>query len=165
MMRRRVSLKADSGIAVSSSGFTSGALKKAKRHGMITRDLRELTVRKIQEWGRQIALTLYFYEYSELELSLYLECGSIPKLDMVVLQSEIVAHAVLQSLFNAAAQQLGRMNPLKAENAAQTVEFNLLLELAGFRLCGQLEGQVRFRGRGVLHRNSCYIFHYFPIVA
>lgn len=84
---------------------------------------------------------------------------------MVVLQSEIVAHAVLQSLFNAAAQQLGRMNPLKAENTAQTVEFNLLLELAGFRLSGQLERQVRFRGRGVLHGNSCYIFHYFPIVA
>jgi hypothetical protein len=69
---------------------------------------------------------------------------------MVVFQSEIVAHSVTQSLFNAAAQQLGTMNPLKVENAGQTVEFNLLIELPGFRLCGQLVRQVRFRGKAVL---------------
>jgi Restriction endonuclease len=150
MMGRRVSLKADSAIAVSSSGFTSGALRKAKKHGIVTRDLRELTEREIRGWGRQIALTLYFYEYSELELSLYLECRSMPKLDMVVFQSEIAAHAVTQSLFNSAAQQLGTMNPLKTENAEQTMEFNLLIELPGFRLCGQLVRQVRFRGKAAL---------------
>jgi hypothetical protein len=150
MMGRRVSLKADSAIAVSSSGFTSGALNKAKKHGIVTRDLRELTEREIRGWGRRIALTLYFYKYSELELSLYLECRSIPKLDMVVFQSEIAAHAVTQSLFNAAAQQLGTMNPLKVENAGRTVEFNLLIELPGFRLCGQLVRQVRFRGKAAL---------------
>src|ERR1700688_4605315 len=46
MMGRRVSLKADSAIAVSSSGFTSGAQNKAKKHGIVTRDLRELTERE-----------------------------------------------------------------------------------------------------------------------
>jgi hypothetical protein len=150
MMGRRVSLKADSAIAVSSSGFTPGALSKAKKHGIVTRDLRELTEREIREWGRRIALTLYFYEYSELELSLYLECGTIPKLDMVALQSEIATHAFTQSLFNAAAQQLGTINPLKPENSGQTVEFNLLIERAGFRLCGQLVHQVRLQGKAVL---------------
>jgi hypothetical protein len=150
MMGRRVSLKADSAIAVSSSGFTSGALNKAKRYGILTRDLRELTEREIRGWGRRIALTLYFYEYSELELSLYLECRNIPKLDMVVFQSEIAAHSVTQSIFNAAAQQLDTTNPLKVENAGQTVEFNLLIELPGFRLCGQLVRQVRFPGKAAL---------------
>jgi hypothetical protein len=150
MMGRRVSLKADSAIAVSSSGFTSGALNKAKEHGIVTRDLRKLTEREILGWGRRIALTLYFYEYSELELSLYLECQRIPTLDMAVFQSEVATHSVMQSLFNAAAQQLGTMNPLKVQNAGQTVEFNLLIELPGFGLCGQLVRQVRFRGKAAL---------------
>jgi len=150
MIGRRLSLRADSVIAVSSSGFTSGALSKAKQHGIITRDLRTLTEREIRDWGRQIALTLYFYEYSELEVSLYLDSGSIPKLDMDVLQSEIAAHSGTQSLFNAAAQQLGTANPLKSENVGRIVEFNLLIGLGGFRLSGQLVRQVRFRGKAAL---------------
>jgi hypothetical protein len=150
MMGRRVSLKAHSAIAVSSSGFTPGALSKAKKHGVVARDLLELTEREIRGWGRQIALTLYFYEYSDLELSFYLDCQTIPKLDMVLLQSKIAAHAVTQSLFNAAAQQLGTMNPLKAESTGQRMEFNLLIELPGFRVCRQLVRQVRFRGQAAL---------------
>lgn len=148
MMGRRVSLKADAVIAVSSSGFTSGALSKAKNHGVITRDLRELTEKEILVWGRQIALTLYFYEYSELELTLYWECKSIPEPD--VLQKEIETHPVTQSLFNAAAQQLGTMNPLEPKNAGRTVEFNLLIELAEIRVCGQVLRQVRFCGKASL---------------
>jgi hypothetical protein len=148
MMGRRVSLKADAVIAVSSSGFTAGALTKAKNHGVITRDLRGLTEREILAWGRQIALTLYFYVYSELELTLYWECESVPEPD--ALQEEIATHPAMQSLFNAAAQQLGTMNPLEPKNAGRTVEFNLLIELAEIRLGGQVLRQVRFCGKATL---------------
>ena len=41
-------------------------------------------------------------------------------------------------------QQIGTMNPLEAENAGRTVEFNLLIELTGFRLCGQVGGEFGF---------------------
>jgi len=39
LMGRRQSLIADAVIAVSSSGFTAGALSKAQRYGVIARDL------------------------------------------------------------------------------------------------------------------------------
>ena len=55
---RRVSLKADSAIAVSSSGFTSGALTKAKKHGIVTRDLRKLTEQEIRTGPTDCSHTL-----------------------------------------------------------------------------------------------------------
>ena len=74
LIGRRTSLGADSIIAVSSSGFTAGALKKANRYGIIPRDLRELTEREIKSWGSPVAVTMYFYQYSDLEVSL---CSSL----------------------------------------------------------------------------------------
>lgn len=70
LIGRRASLRAHGVIAVSSSGFTAGAVKKASVHGVILRDLRELTEAEVKDWGKQVALTLYFYQYFDLELSL-----------------------------------------------------------------------------------------------
>lgn len=57
LMGRRASLRADAIIAVSSSGFTAGALRKAKQFGIIPRGLRKLTEREVQGWGQQVTLT------------------------------------------------------------------------------------------------------------
>ncbi len=46
---RRMSLNADSVIAVSASGFTKGAVKKAKKYGIILRDIQTLTENEIKE--------------------------------------------------------------------------------------------------------------------
>src|SRR5580693_4741740 len=70
LIGRRQSLGADAVIAVSSSGFTEGALRKAKPYGVLLRDLRELNEDDVAAWGRQVGLTLYFYQYSDLELTL-----------------------------------------------------------------------------------------------
>jgi len=147
LIGRRVSLRADSIIAVSSSGFTAGALKKAKAHGIIPRDFRELTDREVKEWGCQVALTLYFYQYSDLELSLCFKRESIPKLDMDVVRSELASYPGMQSLFNAAAQQLGTLNLISGEHAGRTVNFGLRLELEGFQVCGEPVLGVDFRGK------------------
>lgn len=48
---RRQSLNAYSAIAVSSSGFTKGAVKKAERFGVILRDFKSLTEEEIRQWG------------------------------------------------------------------------------------------------------------------
>jgi hypothetical protein len=151
LIGRRASLQADGVIAVSSSGFTSGALKKAKKYGVIPRDLRALTEREIREWGRQITLTLYFYQYSDLELSLCFKfVASIPKLDLNVLGSEIASYPGIQSLFNAAAQQLGTINLLQPENAGRKVNFCLRLQLEGFQLSGESVHEVEFSGKAAL---------------
>jgi Restriction endonuclease len=112
LIGRRVSLRADGVIAVSSSGFTAGALRKASAHGIILRDLQDLTEAEVKVWGRQVALTLYFYQYSDLEVSLCFERNSIHKLDNDVVASELKTHPAMQSLFEAAAQQLGTINLL-----------------------------------------------------
>ena len=138
-----MSLAADTVIAVSSSGFTVGALKKAKRYGVIPRDLQRLTDAEIAAWGRQVALTLYFYQYSNLDDSLLFEFSSI---DPARAKLELERHPAIQSLFAAAAKKLGEINLLADENAGRTVEFALRLQFQGFSLCGERVVEVEFRG-------------------
>src|SRR5258708_30124428 len=69
LIGRRISLGAQSVIAVSSSGFTAGALAKARQYGIITRDLQSLTDKEVEGWGNRIDLTLYYNQYSDLEVS------------------------------------------------------------------------------------------------
>jgi hypothetical protein len=148
LMGRRVSLGADAAIAVSSSGFTAGALKKAKAQGVITRAMDELTELEIKNWGQRVTLTLYFYEYSDLELSLCFGRESIHRLEQDVVTSQLKSHPAMQSIFNAAAQQLGTVNLLSGKHGA--VNFDLRVELEGFRLSGERVLEVRFQGNGRL---------------
>jgi len=150
LIGRRVSLKADSVIAVSSSGFTAGAVKKASAHGIVLRDLRELTEAEVKDWGHQVLLTLYFYQYSDLELSLCFERDSIRKLENEAVSSELKTHPAMQSLFNAAAQQLGTLNLMNEEHEGLTVRFGLRLELLGFHVSGERVIEVDFRGEARL---------------
>jgi len=150
LMGRRTSLAADAVIAVSSSGFTTGALKKAMHHGVIPRDLQQLTDAEVRTWGQQITLTLYFYEYSDLEVSLLFDHSGIAKLDAASIKSELNQHPALQSLFSAAARQLGGINLLADENSRRTVEFALRLQLEAFSLCGEPVVEVGFRGNARL---------------
>lgn len=150
LIGRRQSLRAEAVIAVSSSGFTAGALRKAKSFGVIPRDLRQLTDTEIKNWGRRVALRLFFYQYSNLEVSLLFDLSSIPKLDTKVVKSELQFHPAMQSLFNAAAQQLNGLNLLKdalaGTQSSRTVEFKLRLQFDGLRVCGELVIEVTFRG-------------------
>ena len=150
LIGRRASLRANATIAVSSSGFTTGALNKAKSYGIIPRDLRKLTDREVEEWGQQMSLTLYFYEYSDLELSLCFEHESIPKLNMDAVSSEIASYPGIQSLFNAAAKQLGNLDLLNGANQGRTVDFRLRLQQDGFQLSGEPVLEVDFRGKALL---------------
>jgi hypothetical protein len=72
LIGRRASLKAASVIGVSASGFTEGAVLKAKAHGIVLTDLEELTPAEVEQWGALVALTMYYYEFSDLSLDLLL---------------------------------------------------------------------------------------------
>jgi hypothetical protein len=150
LIGRRLSLEADSIIAVSSTGFTAGALKKAKRHGIITRDFSQLTDLEVKSWGRQVALTLYFYQYSDLKFSLSFKRESISKLDPELVRSEFTSCLDMQSFFDSAAEQLGSLTLISEEHAGQTVEFNLFLQRDGFQLAGEPVLGVNFRGQARL---------------
>lgn len=68
LVGRRTSLRADAIIAVSASGFTEGAIKKAKAFGIILRDLVTLSKEEIFSWGHLTRVWLTFYEFAEVSL-------------------------------------------------------------------------------------------------
>jgi Restriction endonuclease len=65
LIGRRASLKADAMIAVSASGFTEGAVKKAEAHGIILRTLHTLSEQEIRDWGRVTDVEVIYYEFTD----------------------------------------------------------------------------------------------------
>jgi hypothetical protein len=157
LMGRRQSLGADTVIAVAAAGFTLGAQRKAARYGVLLRDLYQLTEDEITTWGRQVALTLYYYQYSELRLSIGFAADSISSVDTEVLSSLIHAHPILQSVFGTAAHQLDTLN-LFAREDYRTVSFGILLRANALELGGRpvveigLEGKARLVARPITSR-------------
>jgi hypothetical protein len=147
LIGRRTSLKADTIIAVSSCGFTRGALKKAGRYQIILRDLCELTDAEIASWGRRVALTLYFYEYSDLKLCLWFDRESVHKIDASAVKTELAKHPGITSLFNAAAKVLDSANLISRKEAAQPLGFGVRVQMDGFVLSGELVLQADFEGK------------------
>lgn len=149
LIGRRISLGAQSVIAVSSSGFTAGALAKARQYGIITRDLQRLSDEEVEGWGRQVALTLYYYQYSDLVVSLGILPESIQSINHDALKAEIGRHPCLMSLFNAAAEYLTDINlmsgPLQGQKVAFGVDtvFDAAVQVGGARLSrAALEGRA-----------------------
>jgi Restriction endonuclease len=62
---RRQSLRADSVIAVSASGFTKGAIRKSERFGIILRSLYTLSEGEIRNWGKEIKAVVVYYEFCD----------------------------------------------------------------------------------------------------
>lgn len=68
LIGRRVSLGADAVIAVSYSGFTKGAIQKAKTYGIILRDFKSLTEEEIKQWGHKTRLWVSYHNFSNMRL-------------------------------------------------------------------------------------------------
>lgn len=147
LIGRRLSLRAESAIAVSSCGFTRGAINKTRRFGIFLRDLKELSAAEIEKWGCDISMTVYFYQFEDLELSLLFEPGCIGHLNSDSLAAELQAFRGRQSLVNAAMRQLDSLKLLtdKAKRK-ESHRFRALGHFDEFRLCGQLVAGVELVG-------------------
>lgn len=66
LIGRKISLQADTIIAVSDSGFTRGAIKKANSFGIILRDLYKLSDDEIKNWCNKGEVVIGLYEYKNL---------------------------------------------------------------------------------------------------
>lgn len=150
LIGRRISLGAQSVIAVSSSGFTAGALAKARRYGIITRDLQHLTDKEVEHWGQRIELTLYYYQYSDLVVSLAFSPESISTVTFDALKAELRWHPCMQSLFNAAAKQLTDANLMSGPLQGQKVNFGVEIEFDDIRLGGAQLERAALEGRAEL---------------
>lgn len=78
LIGREISLNADTVIAVSHSGFTSGAIKKAKIFGVILRDFRTLTNEEIKQWGHRTSVWITYHNFSNLRLSFIFDISDKP---------------------------------------------------------------------------------------
>lgn len=150
LIGRMISLGARAVIAVSSSGFTAGAIAKARKHGICLRDLRQLSDSEITNWSRRISLTLYFYQYFDLRVTLLFDRDGFAKVVPEVARSELRTHPCMQSLFNAAAEKLGEANLLAAGKLDHPVRFGLKVQFAEFLLCGARVLEVDFSGEARL---------------
>lgn len=65
---RKISLQAVSMIAVSQSGFTEGAIKKAKKLGVFLFNLNQLTDVEILSWGRKTKVKFLYYQFRNLNI-------------------------------------------------------------------------------------------------
>ena len=147
LIGRRQSLGAASVIAVSSSGFTAGALRKGPPYEVTLRDLRKLTDADVATWGQHVALTVYFYQYSNLELTLVFALASIPKIDPDTLRVELYSHGVMQSVFNSAAEYIDNAGLLPDERFGQEVKFGIHLKLMEvLRLCSETISEIYLQG-------------------
>ena len=70
LIGRRVSLGAEEVIAVSSSGFTEGAKKKAKKHLIALRDLSDVYDSDVLSWGKRARMFLEYLIFEEIEIKL-----------------------------------------------------------------------------------------------
>ncbi len=147
---RKHSLNVDAIVAVSSSGFTSGAIKKAGRFGIILRDLNKLSDEDIRKWSRLITITLFFYQYSDIELYLIFDKKVIDKLNDEQLQEELKNYVGLRSIFLAPSKVLDNLNLFGKEYNGKKMEFNLSLKNEDFKLQGHNVKQVNIKGQGWL---------------
>ena len=109
--------------------------KKAARFGVRLRDFKRLKDEEITNWGRQVALTLYFYQYFEAVVSLGFAEPGIPNLNFETMSRELQSHPVLQSVFNAAASQLDTLK-LLLRNDTRTVHVRVAIRPEGVVLGG-----------------------------
>lgn len=65
---RKVSLNAFSAIAVSSSGFTEGATKKAKRFGVVLRTFKDISLKELESWGARFRFAIIYIKFFKFEL-------------------------------------------------------------------------------------------------
>jgi len=65
LIGRRQSLRAHAVIAVSASGFTTGAIAKAESFGIILRSMGSLSEPEIRSWGKLTEVQLVYYEFTD----------------------------------------------------------------------------------------------------
>jgi len=107
LIGRKISLEATIMIGVSSSGFSEGAVKKAKKHGIFLCNLSQLTENEVKSWGKKTKIKFLYYQFSNLEIRLFLE--SIKGLSEEKIQKDIFSKPEFyDSLFNQIKYELAK---------------------------------------------------------
>jgi hypothetical protein len=109
---RKVSLGANSVIAVSASCFTEGAIRKAERLGVFTRDLVQLSNEEIKSWGRKTKVRLSYVKFEKIDVFLITSSLAVPSLvhPITMFRTSTGAEWPIGGLFKNAADQISKFN-------------------------------------------------------
>lgn len=146
LIGRRISLEANSVIAVSASGFTSGAIKKANRHGVILRDLNTLTDKEITSWSRFVDVSVFFYRYENFKLSLHLDTDDLSSINTDQIQKELRNYIGFRTLFKAQLDLIDEKKLIVEENRSKNVKFEVKFGIEGFELCSHVVKLIESTG-------------------
>jgi hypothetical protein len=151
LIGRKASLQATNVIAVSSSGFTDGAIRKAERYGIVLRDLKDVAPQEVLTWGCTLEMRVYYYQYENLKLVLLFRESDVAGIDYQKLTKELTNYPGRQSMFNASMEQFDIENMTLDERLKRRYEFELSMRLEGFHLSGKPVESVEFSGVAHLH--------------
>ncbi len=152
LIGRKISLQAANVIAVSSSGFTEGAIKKADRYGVVLRDLQDLTPQEVSNWGCTIEMKVYYYQYEDLNLVVLFRESDVAGIDDQRLTTELKTYPGRQSMFNASLEQFDTVSMTLEERLKMRFRFEVKMRLEGFFLSGQPVQGVEFSGSAQLEQ-------------
>jgi hypothetical protein len=152
LIGRRISLNANAVIAVSASGFTSGAIKKAAKYGIILNDLLSLSDDEIQSWTRAIEVSLFFYRFDEFEISLFFNLNDITDLDSIIVGEELKNYNGFRSIINAPLETIDSENLILKENRNKKVSFCVRAKIDNFLLQRKEVKEIEVKGKAVLEK-------------
>lgn len=81
LIGRKASLGVDGVIAVSSSGFTEGAIAKARKFGIALREFSVLTEEEVQSWGATTRVAAAFFRYRDVVVTAFVPWGELVDID------------------------------------------------------------------------------------
>ncbi len=146
LIGRRISLEANAIIAVSASGFTSGAIKKANKYGVILKDVNELTDEEICSWSKSIEISVLYYRYEDFKLGFFFDLDDIEKLDSDQIQKELNNYIGFRALFTAQLDILENEKLILKENRNKRVTFRVNFNLEDFQLCNCEVKEIQSEG-------------------
>ncbi len=91
LIGRRMSLNASSITAVSSSGFTKGAICKAHAYGVILSEINDVSEDFILNWTRGMDIVISFFRYESFKLNLFIGKNSRCHFDLGRLKSALLS--------------------------------------------------------------------------
>lgn len=151
LIGKKQSLRADTIIAVSDSGFTKGAIRKAEAFGVIVRDLETLSDDEIMQWGRRTDVRYTYLLYEKLHFLLGLNSEEIERVKTIGTdgliadrgQFMVLLDSVAQALYDKLETRVGSWETVDAE-----------LNAGGLLLAGIPLTEVKCRARVKLEQRQ-----------
>jgi Restriction endonuclease len=147
LVGRRASLNADGVIAVSDSGFTDGAIIKARRFGIVLRDLHNLSEAEVSAWGQSHTAFLYLYVFTDVELTLTFARPGFATGEAEALAEEFRKSSVVSAIFNTVIDQADSRQLLYRRAFELEEAFEYTLKRENFAVFGRDVSTVRIAGR------------------